>query len=648
MSRHARFAAAAVRAVTAAAVSPVVESLEGRLVFSTIAALSIDQHLLIFDSTNTRALVADVAITGLQPSEDLVGMDVRPATGELYALGSTGNLYSIVASTGAATLKATLAADPSDLTPYTALAGANYGLDFDPVADRLRVVNEADQNLSVNPDTGLVISDTPIIYDAGDQNSDANPLLVDIGYTNNVAGATSTTLLGFEGVDPEVHNTKILPDGTTAPAASLVRVGGIAGAPGADTGLLFTVGPVARNGAEPRGMDIAADGTLYQAFELNFPDSTQPLYNVVRLNPDSGVDTALGYIGNGQLEIEDIAVLPTVQFSAQTFAAVEGSNATVTLTRTDGGPMTLNVDVTALSGTALVGQDFTASTQSVAFAAGETTKTIEISITADNSAEEDEFFVVNLSNLSGGGTLGANRSAVVRISANGELDDVPPQVKQVLLTGPSRAISGAVIHFNEDINTDTAQNVANYSFAAKGKGKATAIALSSAVYDAGTRTVRLTATQAFMQTNFKQLEVRVKGKGGGVTDVAGNALDGTGKGKAGSDAVFRFGVFSGTSVTLTDRDGDIGTLSIANGGRLDGIVPLKSKMRTQRTQFWILDPIALRSILTGAVQRGPRGDGIVVIAEIIGLDKKEFTPLLTNPSFRVNTLTFSSNATGIG
>ena len=36
----------------------------------------------------------------------------------------------------------------------------------------------------------------------------------------------------------------------------------------------------------------------------------------------------------------------------------------------------------------------------------------------------------------------------------------------------------------------------------------------------------------------------------------------------------------------------------------------------------------------------------MVIAEIIGLDKKEFTPLLTNTSFRVNTLTFSSNATG--
>ena len=66
-----------------------------------------------------------------------------------------------------------------------------------------------------------------------------------------------------------------------------------------------------------------------------------------------------------------------------------------------------------------------------------------------------------------------------------------------------------------------------------------------------------------------------------------------------------------------------------------------------RTQFWILDPIALRSTVTGTVKTSRFGDGIVVISEIIGLDKKEFAPLLTSPSFRVNTQTFSSNATGV-
>jgi hypothetical protein len=114
-------------------------------------------------------------------------------------------------------------------------------------------------------------------------------------------------------------------------------------------------------------------------------------------------------------------------------------------------------------------------------------------------------------------------------------------------------------------------------------------------------------------------------------------------------------------VTFEDRDHDQATLTITGGGRLDDIEPIAPPRRPnravaqrthlpldppreQRSQFWILDPIALRSTLAGNVR--PRGDGIVVIAELIGLDKKEFTPLLTNPSFRVNMLTFDSNATG--
>ena len=109
--------------------------------------------------------------------------------------------------------------------------------------------------------------------------------------------------------------------------------------------------------------------------------------------------------------------------------------------------------------------------------------------------------------------------------------------------------------------------------------------------------------------------------------------------------MLRFQVFSGTTVTFTDQDGDQATLNITNGGRSTASGPSQGPA-TQNTQFWILDPIALRSTLSGTVRKAPRGDGIVVIAEIIGLDKKEFTPLLTNTSFRVNTLTFSSNADG--
>ena len=151
-----------------------------------------------------------------------------------------------------------------------------------------------------------------------------------------------------------------------------------------------------------------------------------------------------------------------------------------------------------------------------------------------------------------------------------------------------------------------------------------------------------------MQTDNKRMALQINGKTAtGVKDVNGNLLDGNRNRRPGGNAVQFFKVFSGTTVRYTDRDGDRAEINIAQGGHIDGVRPLGGPT-TQLTQFWIVDPIALRSTLSGTVQKAPKGDGIVVIAEIIGLDKKEFTPLLTNTSFRVNTLTFSSNATGIG
>jgi hypothetical protein len=435
---------------------------------------------------------------------------------------------------------------------------------------------------------------------------------------------------------------------------SVVRQGSEGGAPTSpNTGELTTAAPFGRDGVQPTGFDVSPSGTAFAGVQVQFSSGTQYLF--LDFDPATGQDHSHGPIADATTPIADIAVLPSVEFGASGYVAAEGGNATITVTRSEGGAGTASVVATAISGTALVGSDFTATSQTITFAPGETSKTFTVPVTDDTAAEEDEFFVVSLSNPAatppttgvttvGAPVLGGPGAAVVRISANDDLDDVPPRITDVLLTGPSRGISGAVVHFNEDMDPTSAQNLANYSFTAKAKKK-TPITLSSAVYDPVNRTVTLTAGQGFMQTQFKTLEVRVNGNG--ITDAAGNRLDARNNGRGGGTASFKFQVFSGTTVNFTDRDGDKATLSIANGGQIDGIMPVKAP-RTQKTQFWILDPIALRSTLSGTVTKGSKGDGIVVIAEIIGLDKKEFTPLLTNTSFRVNTLTFSSNATGIG
>lgn len=108
-----------------------------------------------------------------------------------------------------------------------------------------------------------------------------------------------------------------------------------------------------------------------------------------------------------------------------------------------------------------------------------------------------------------------------------------------------------------------------------------------------------------------------------------------------------FKIFSGTNLNFRDREGDRVTLTLSGGGSLDGVLPLGGPAM-QQTQFWILDPISLQTTLQGSVRKSVKGNGIIVISEIIGLDKKEFAPISTNPAFRINRLTFSPIATGLG
>lgn len=106
-----------------------------------VVVLTIGNRLVSFNRDTPGTARTTVSITGLQAGENLVGIDYRPADGLLYGVGSSGRIYTLNPETGAATLKSTLAADSSDTgAPFTALAGTDFGVDFNPVADRLRVV----------------------------------------------------------------------------------------------------------------------------------------------------------------------------------------------------------------------------------------------------------------------------------------------------------------------------------------------------------------------------------------------------------------------------------------------------------------------------------------------------------------------------
>jgi len=151
--------------------------------------LTAANRLISFDLASAATVKTSVAVSGLQPSENLIGIDYRPADGMLYAVGSTGRIYTVNPATGALTFKAAMLADAADTTaPYTALAGTDFGVDFNPVADRLRVVSNSGQSLRINVDNGATTTDGAI------NGGPAATAIHAAAYTNAFAGTAATTL----------------------------------------------------------------------------------------------------------------------------------------------------------------------------------------------------------------------------------------------------------------------------------------------------------------------------------------------------------------------------------------------------------------------------------------------------------------------
>lgn len=181
-----------------------------------VFALTASNKLVSFNRDAPGTVRTTVAVTGLQSGENLIGIDFRPANGLLYAVGSSGRIYTLDTASGAATLKATLAADPADTTaPFTALAGNDFGVDFNPVADRLRIVSNTGQSLRINVDTGATTTDGNINGGA------ANAAVSAAAYTNSFAGTASTALYVLDTATDTLYLQNPPNDGTLSMPVAL-------------------------------------------------------------------------------------------------------------------------------------------------------------------------------------------------------------------------------------------------------------------------------------------------------------------------------------------------------------------------------------------------------------------------------------------
>ena len=143
-------------------------------------------NLVSFRAGSPQRLRSVQAITGLPAGVSLAGIDFRPATGDLYGVGSDSVVYRINPTTGIA-----IAEGPA-FTP--ALSGQSFGLDFNPTVDRIRLTSDADQNLRLHPDDANVVG-----VDANLNPGD--PSIVGSAYTASSFSATRPAATVLYAVD---------------------------------------------------------------------------------------------------------------------------------------------------------------------------------------------------------------------------------------------------------------------------------------------------------------------------------------------------------------------------------------------------------------------------------------------------------------
>jgi Domain of unknown function (DUF4394) len=240
----------------------------GLAVSTQAVAYGVDasNNLQIFNPYDPQPIAK--AITGLQTGENILGIDMRPANGQLYALGSTSRLYTLNASNGAATLVGTAA-----LT--TTLSGTEFGFDFNPTVDRIRVVSNTGQNLRLHPETAAVA--------AVDANlNPGTPSVSAAAYTNNFAGTTTTVLYVLDAINKKLYVQNPPNNGTLSLPVDL-------------NGTFFSTNGFDIGGTSGRAFTILSDEGTTKLYQLNLTNGALNEGKNLPFSMSRGLAIGLGF-----------------------------------------------------------------------------------------------------------------------------------------------------------------------------------------------------------------------------------------------------------------------------------------------------------------------------------------------------------------
>ncbi|MEU8661356.1 DUF4394 domain-containing protein [Actinoplanes philippinensis] len=218
-------------------------------------------------------------IVGLSGDTAVIGIDIRVQDGLLYAVGNQGGIYTIGIPTAIATKVSQL---------QVPLYGANFDVDFNPAADRLRVISDNGQNLRHNLADHSTVEDTTLT---------TPPLtgpargVTAAAYTNNdLDAATNTTLFDINTTTDQVIDQ--------SPA---------------NNGLLVATGNLGFNADANAGFDIFSDLTngrttgaiAFASLTPVVPAGQIPVQNFYRIDLLTGTPTL---IETFPLDVTDVAI----------------------------------------------------------------------------------------------------------------------------------------------------------------------------------------------------------------------------------------------------------------------------------------------------------------------------------------------------
>lgn len=369
----AAMAAPALTAPVAAQAEPAVGLLEG------------GRAIARFDTTDPSAFSGFFALNGLGPDERMVGIDYRyatkPGTAEgpgLYGVaantaGDRARLYKIDSGTGA--VRAIGAAAITIPAP-----GVRWSIDFNPASDRLRLVNDGDENLRIDADEGDLAGDDTNVSPAG---------VVVTGIAHDRVSGTPTATTVFA---------------VNSAGATFGRLGGVDNAPSANGGAYTAIGPL---GVTPdtgtavpidisSGVDDDVIATPSSAVGAITSGGIQRLYSV---SLSTGAATLVGPTG---ARLSSLALLP---YAAAGFRKTPGFSPPVEdapdPVSESAGKATLTIyrahsaSSLPVAWSASNGQSGTA-----VLPAGQDTATIDLPFAQDALDEPDEVVTVTLSRAS--------------------------------------------------------------------------------------------------------------------------------------------------------------------------------------------------------------------------------------------------------